>query len=154
MSGAQLTSPGNVTPAQFKSDFPAFFDGVLYPEATCALYLNLAAVTLDPNRFGDYLNLASELFAAHFLTLDMMDNLVAARGGAMGQQGGAIGSKSVGGVSINYALGYDTEPNAGHWNLTTFGKRVYRLIKMAGMGGVQVTGAQTSLGGFYPGTSA
>jgi hypothetical protein len=154
MAGTSITAQGNVTPAQFVADFPAFNNPDQYPENTIQMYLTLANASLSAPRFGQMLNIATELFVAHFLTLDYMDARSARAGNPMGQQAGAIGSKSVGGVSINYALGYDTEPGAGHWNLSTFGKRYYRICQMAGMGGVQITGAQTEQGAPFPGTSA
>jgi hypothetical protein len=154
MPGTNIALQGNVTPAQFVADFPAFNDSAAYPENTIQMYLTLANNSLNPGRFGQMLNIATELFVAHFLTLDYLDARSARAGNPMGQQAGAIGSKSVGGVSINYALGYDTELGAGHWNLSTFGKRYYRICQMAGMGGVQATGAQTDQGTPFPGTSA
>jgi hypothetical protein len=154
MSGTQISVQGNVTAAQFKADFTAFADPAKYPESDCNLYLTLANAVLDPRRFGQYLNMAIELFTAHYLTLDAIDNAAAAKGGIPGQQGGQIASKSVGGASINYDTAASVEPGGGHWNLTTFGKRYYRLVMMAGMGGVQVTGAQLPNGTPFPGTDA
>ena len=154
MSGTNLANPGNVTPAQFKADFPMFADGTLYPESSCQMYLNLANTVLDPGRFGDYINMAIELYTAHFLTLDAMDIKSARAGGILGQQGGQVSGKGVGQAHTEYETSGAIEPGGGHWNQTNYGKRYYRLCMMAGMGGVQVTGAQLPDGSPFPGVSA
>lgn len=144
----------NVTPEQFVQDFPSFSDTSMYPGHAVNMYLTLATKVLNARRFGDYLPLVTELWAAHFLTLDAKDSEVAAEGGIMGQTGGQISSKSIGGVSVNFDTAAGLEEGAGHWNLTTFGKRFIRLARMAGTGGVQITGATDALGFPLPGTQA
>lgn len=140
----------NVTPAQFLIDFPAFgLDTQKYPGQTVLMYLTLATKVLNKNRFGDYLNLASELFAAHYLTLDAADMEVAEAGGIMGQKGGQVASKSLGAGSISFDTAGSVEPGGGQWNLTTFGKRYYRLAMMAGSGAVQISGGGSP--GDFPG---
>jgi hypothetical protein len=114
----------------------------------------LAFKLLNPARFADLIVLASELYAAHYLTLDAQDERAAASGGLPGQTAGQVTNKSVGGASIAYDASGSLETDAGAWNLTTYGKRLYRLIKLAGMGGAQVTGATTPLGSPFPGTIA
>jgi hypothetical protein len=154
MSGSNINDQGNVTPAMFVVDFPAFNDANQYPVASIQMYLSLAIASLSAGRFTQYLNMAIELYTAHFLTLDRMDEKATRTGGIPGQQAGQVASKSLGGANISYDTSGAVEPGGGHWNLTTFGKRYYRLVMMAGMGGVQITGAQLPNGSPFPGTSA
>jgi hypothetical protein len=51
---------------------------------------------------------------------------------------GVINSKSVDKVSIGYDTAGGIEAGAGHWNLTIYGTRLIKLIKMVGAGPVQV----------------
>jgi hypothetical protein len=80
------------------------------------------------------------LWAAHFITLDAMDAAAAAAGKPAGAVSGLVSSKSVGSVSVGYDLSIGTEEGAGHWNLTSYGRRFWSFLRMAGMGGIQVTG--------------
>jgi hypothetical protein len=153
MSGSNINDQGNVTPGMFVVDFPAFADANQYPVSSIQMYLTLAKASLSAGRFAQYLNHAMELYTAHFLTLDRMDEKSTSTGGIPGQQGGQLASKSLGGASITYDTSGSVEPGGGHWNLTTFGKRYYRLVMLAGMGGVQITGAQLPNGSPFPGTS-
>jgi hypothetical protein len=142
MSGNQLTPP--VTYQQFITDFPVFANGLIYLESDVNLYLGLTAY-FDPRRYGQFLNLAAELYVAHFLVIDAQDMMSISRGGLPGQTTGPAVSKSIGGASISYAeyatIEGGTTGNSGHWNLTVFGKRYLRIARMAGAGPVQITGA-------------
>jgi hypothetical protein len=143
MSGSSPTPP--ITYEQFIGMFPVFKNELVFLQSDAELYLGLTAF-FDPRRYGQYLNLASALFAAHFLTIDAQDMLSISRGGLPGQTTGPAVSKSVGGASISYAeyatIEGGTTGNSGHWNLTVYGKRYLRIAKMAGAGPVQITSAR------------
>ena len=69
-----------------------------------------------------------------------------------GIQTGAISKKAVDKVSMGYDAQAGLELDGGHWNLTEYGTRFLNLARMAGMGGVQVTGGCGDFpGGFFEG---
>ena len=122
--------------AQFRTDLPEFADTATYPDAQVNLYLNLAALVLPAARWCDYLNLGLELFTAHNIVLDRQGVVIAAAGGIPGVASGVVSAKSVGQMSISYDTAAGIEKDAGHWNLTVYGRRFFRLMGMIGMGGV------------------
>ena len=80
-----------------------------------------------------------ELFVAHNLALEEQAVNSANVGGVPGVGvGGIVSSKSVGGVSISYDTTSGIEENAGHWNLTTYGKRFMRFVRIFGAGPAQL----------------
>lgn len=134
-----MTTVSPVSPADFRQAFPAFASVVDYPDESVAQYLLEATIRLNASRFGDLLNTVIGLYAAHHLAAEFADKRNAARGAAPGQQSGALTSKSVGGISASYAGESVIEQGAGFWNQTQFGRRLYRLLRLGGMGGVQLT---------------
>jgi hypothetical protein len=146
-----------VTPATFVVDFPEFSNQSAYPPAVIAYYLALANVMLNPCFWGGpspnappqgtpvsppqaMIDFGAELFVAHNLVLEYAAQRAAATGGLPGTQTGAIASKGVGPISVSYDNGA-TEFEAGNaadYNLTTYGKRLWRMIQMAGAGPLQL----------------
>ena len=53
-----------------------------------------------------------------------------------------MSAKSVDKVSVSYDTQASVSPDAGHWNLTIYGQRMWTLIQMFGAGPVQF-GAST-----------
>lgn len=149
-----LASDGILTASQFRQIMPAFNDSSIYSDAALNFYLKIAAASLDPNRWQDWLPMGMALWTAHFLSLDARENAVAAKGGIPGQASiGILSSKSIGGVSAGYNTSVGAEKDAGMWNLTTFGMRFIHLARLVGMGGVQITGGLNSRPNFNdPGT--
>jgi hypothetical protein len=137
------TATSVVTVAQFRRDFKVFADSAVYDDASISMYLQIASY-FSPRRYGQWLAMAQELFAAHFLTIDRQDMLSTLRGGLPGQTTGPAVTKSIGGASISYAEYATIEGgmtgNSGHWNLTVYGKRYLRIARMAGAGPIQITG--------------
>ena len=130
--------------ATFRADFPAFTHA-LYPDASVDFWIRIGGLLLRPERWADLLDVGIELFTAHNLTLE---RLAAANGGA---QGGVVSGKTVDKLSITYDASAGIIPDAGHWNLTTYGTRFLWLLNMAGMGPTQ---AGAGAAGFAPGTVA
>jgi hypothetical protein len=135
---------GNVNEAQFRADFPEFANPVTYPPTTINWHLNLASLTFtsvwDQTVGAGGLSVqdsAVELFIGHFLTLEKMAMDQALRGGPVGIQKGPISSSGAGPINQSYAVSEVVEPNAGHWNYTTFGIRLKRLISYYGAGPFQ-----------------
>lgn len=148
MSGS-AASP-YVTNDQFRADFPAFKDLTRYQNASVTMYLTLAGNLLPGDRWGDLWIMGQELFAAHFLLLDQMDEASVSKGAAT--QAGPITNKSVGAVSVAYGDGA-MEADAGHWNTTSFGRRLIRFARLVGMGGSQLIGDVPTPNNWFPGSA-
>lgn len=128
-----------ISAGQFVTDFPEFADTDDYPVSLINFYAALADKLLSPCRWGDLLCFGQELFIAHNLALEAQDARTAAFGGIPGtNSGGPVASKAVDKVSVSYDVASASEDGAGHWNLTTYGKRYIRLARMVGAGGVQL----------------
>lgn len=137
-----LATNGILSAAQFRTLIPAFNDSSIYSDDMLNLDLTLAASMLDANRWHDWRPLGMALMVAHFMSLDERENRVAKRGGVPGQGGvGILSSKSIGSVSASFDVSSGSELNAGHWNMTTYGRRYIHMARMVGTGGVQVTGS-------------
>jgi hypothetical protein len=152
-------APLPLTLDAFRQTFgSAFQDRIKYPDATVTLYLTIAANVLPVNRWGDWYAAGLGWMTAHFLLLDAQADEYAAKGQLPGLIAGVISSKSVGGVSVSYSMD-GMETDAGHWNLTTYGRRWLRTARMVGMGPIQINGATigpvdvTGSGFIFPGTS-
>jgi hypothetical protein len=79
-------------------------------------------------------DMGMELLVAHYLVLNKKQVDAAAAGAPPGVAEGVIASKSVGPASVSFDTQLAGEPGAGHWNLTTYGQRYYRLADMMGSG--------------------
>lgn len=140
-----LAPDGVLTPAQFRELIPGFNDSSKYSDFSLSTYLQMAATSLDPHRWGQWYIMGMALWSAHFLSLDARENAVALKGGIPGQASiGILSSKSIGGVSAGYDVSSANEKDAGMWNLTSYGKRYIHFARLAGMGGVQITGGFTN----------
>lgn len=122
----------------FRTDFPEFTSIVIYPETQLTFWGNIAEKMVNECRWGDMKPFGVELFVAHQLCIMKMNVDASNAGGTPGQNLGAATSKSVGEVSVGYDANVSMEVNAGHWNLTTYGKQFIRLLRMFGMGAVQL----------------
>jgi hypothetical protein len=88
-------------------------------------------------RWGQFYNTGLRLYVAHNLALERQAARQAASGGApMGS--GVISGRSVGPASVSYDTQFGSENDGGNYNLTTYGSRFLRYLRMAGMGPVQV----------------
>lgn len=160
-----------VTPATFVQDFPEFGNQSAYPPAVVAYYLALANILLNACFWGGpspnappagtpvsppqaLIDFAAELFVAHNLVLEYTAQKAASTGGLPGTQTGAVSGKTVGPISVSYdngatALGTGEE---GDYALTVYGKRLWRMIQMAGAGPLQLgLGVAPPWSAFTPG---
>ncbi len=126
------------TVSDFRADFQEFSSTATFPNSVIQFWLDFAYRMTNPDRFMSNLDIAAELFTAHFITLEAQNMLEAQKGGLPGRTVGPINSKSVDRVSIGYETGAGTEEGAGHWNLTTYGTRFIWLTKMFGAGPIQL----------------
>jgi hypothetical protein len=153
-----------ITAASFRVDFPEFGSIVTFPTSVINYYLALAALLLNKSRFGQpsatvsnppttMYDMATELFVAHFITLERNAMQTTQSGGVPGAVQGPTTSKSVGPVSISFDSQAVIEPDAGHWNLTMYGLRFMSLVNMFGAGPVQIGVGCTPwwVGGAWPG---
>ncbi len=125
------------TAVSFRVAFPAFANPVKYPPAMVNLWLDTAVKLINPAKWGELADLGAYLMTAHYLALE--SQAASATGDRMpGASVGILSSKSAQGVSAGYDISTATEKDAGHWNMTTYGTRYYRLSRMMGAGPVQV----------------
>jgi hypothetical protein len=137
-----------VTVASFQANYPEFASNVRYPVSQITYYLNLAALLLNTQRWGNLLDVGTELFIAHNISLEARAQEEAKSGAIPGMTTGPIGSKSVDKVSISYSTGDAIQPGAGHWNLTIYGTRWVALMRQVGMGPLYVgAGAMDPMNG-------
>lgn len=127
-----------ITVGQFRYDYPEFSSTTVYPASQIQYWLDIAYSLLDPNRWGLQLSLGIELYVAHNVSLEARSQVEAANNGIPGQQSGLVASKQVGPISMKYDTTHSVERGAGHWNLTIYGTRFARLVKLFGSGPVQL----------------
>ena len=84
------------------------------------------------------MDIGVELFIAHNLALEAQAEDAAAINAVPGTVGGAIVARGAQGISITYDANNGIEKNAGHWNLTTYGRRLYRLFRIVGAVPLQI----------------
>jgi hypothetical protein len=124
--------------AAFRSNFPEFADTTAYPNTMITFWSGVAENLIREEVWVDLYQTGVQLYVAHELTLARQNVLSASTGGVPGQSGGIASNKSVGSVSVGYDLNSNSEKDAGWWNMTTYGKQLYRLIKIFGAGCIQL----------------
>jgi hypothetical protein len=119
----------------FIAMFPEFTDATKYPVTAYNGWQAQAVLMLNQGRLGKAYPLAVMLYVAHNLKLGMD----AARSG--GAVTGPMSSKSVGPVSASYDAAALTFKDAGMWNGSSYGIRLYQIMKA--MGGFMYVPATT-----------
>lgn len=127
-----------VTSTSFRLAFPAFANPVKYPVAMVDLWLNASSELVNAERWGNLTDLGVSLMAAHYMALEAQAASAAGGSRLPGGSVGVLSSKSAQGVSASYDTSSATEQGGGHWNMTTYGTRYYRMAKLMGVGPVQV----------------
>lgn len=126
------------TTVQFRLDFPEFADTARYPDSMLNFWGNFATKMVIPDAWQDLTLTGIELYVAHQVTLQARDVLTATNGGLPGGQGGPANTKTVGSTSVGYDSNATSYAGAGFWNLTTYGKQFYQLMRVFGAGCVQL----------------
>lgn len=122
----------------FRNHFPEFTNTTNWTDGQINFYLALADKMLLENRWNDIKPYGVELFVAHNIVLAKSSFDSSNAGGLPGMLSGPTNSKAVGSVSISYDTQAGIEKDAGHWNLTTYGKQFIHLARMMGAGAVQL----------------
>ena len=138
-----------LTSQQFRADFSEFSSTTIYPNAMVNFYINLSAGMLNVNRFLDQYIYAQELFTAHCITIEAKSLKEASTNGIPGTMSAGIpSSKTVDKVAITYDIATIMDPNAGHWNMSTYGIRLWQMMRIFGAGPIYVgAGAAPVLSG-------
>jgi len=123
---------------QFRKDFPEFADTARFPNQQIEFWGGMGEKLISQTRFGTLYTEAVELFTAHNIVLSAQSRASAATGGMPGGNAGAVASKAVGSVNVSYDTAGAMEPNAGHWNQTTYGRQYIHLVRMIGQGCYQL----------------
>lgn len=124
-----------LTVDEFRETFPAFGSTDKYPDAQVSYWIGQAARNspVNVNRAGQFYGMMLRLWVAHNLVLEQAAQ---ARGAVLGS--GVPASKSVGPVSVSYDVQFGSETNGGSWNLTMYGQRFLRYLRMIGSAPVQL----------------
>jgi|SRR5580692_8631523 hypothetical protein len=141
MSSGPIANPNQApTVEQFLADFPKFDTSeVTDPAAlqispnSIAYWLQIATTMLNQNRLGNMYYTACELFVAHNVALEAW----AEQGGDQTVPGiskGAIAANSDGQISLTYNNAAVLEGTADHWQYTSYGQRMRKLIQLFGAG--------------------
>lgn len=122
----------------FRKAFPEFNDTSLYPDESLDFWGGIAETQVNPSRWHNMTERGIYLYTAHELVLASQSARAAAAGGMPGGMSGPMNTKTVGSVTAGYDTQLAGEKDAGHWNLTTYGKQFIRLARMFGAGVIQL----------------
>ena len=130
-----------VTYSDFILVFPEFSNATTYPVAGIDVWIALGYSTLNNCNFNAPLSVASVpdnttqldlavlLFTAHNAVLNAQAAATAATpSGIVGQVVAPLSSKSVGPVSASYDVAAVTSDNAGIYNATSYGQRLWKMF--------------------------
>lgn len=120
---------------QFRADFPEFASTQTYPDSMITYWSTLAEKLHFEPRFGDVYNNVIELYTAHCISIQADDIRVSTVGGIPAGNAGAVSSKEVGTVSVDYDTTWSFENNGGWFNTTIYGRQYLQLARMYGKGG-------------------
>lgn len=122
----------------FRAQFPEFANSVTYPDQQINFWATLAQAQLPQATWGSQWLNGVSLYVAHEIVLAAQAAKTAAAGGAPGTFGGIANTKTVGSVTVGYDAQTTTEKDAGYWNLTTYGKQFWRLMRIFGAQCIQL----------------
>lgn len=141
-----------VTVASFRAAFPAFASETSYSGPEIEFWLAFALLRHNAERWGNLLDMGCMLFVAHNLSLESNARRAEAAGQGAGSVVGVLTSITADGVGWTRQAPA-TDPNEGHWGLTSYGKRWKEMAKMMGAGGLMVgtPSPDEARGGAWPG---
>lgn len=121
----------------FRAAFPEFSDTSVYTDESLNFEASIAEQMTDQVRWGAMWASGVMLRVAHEVTIAGQNKKAGASGGTPGNMSGPIQSKQVGSVNASYDTVSASEKDAGYWNLTSYGKRYWRLVQIYGAGVMQ-----------------
>lgn len=124
--------------SDFRKTFPEFTSTEKYPDSLISGWAAIAVKQVLCRYWKNETQLGINLYVAHEITLEAQSIAAASLGGVPGQQAGQANTKTVGSVTIGYDSVSAAEKDAGHWNLTTYGKMFIRLARMYGARAIQL----------------
>ena len=138
---------GNYTVEEFRADYPQFFNSegdFLGSLPMLEQIIQMANVSIQPDRWLDGWRYAVGLYVAHYVTLSLRgyaaSNETPEQAAASGALVGIVKSATLGDASVSYdttALTAGTE-DWGDLNSTTYGQMLANRAKLIGMGGTMV----------------
>jgi hypothetical protein len=129
-----------VTYDGFVAAFPAFNLETDYPKDQVNFWIGQAPNQINTARMGRNADLATMLYVAHNLVLFKRDAMAAEAGGIPGEAKGPVTGKTVDKVTVSYDTAAATTDGAGEYNLTSYGQRLWRMMRAAAAGGLYVPG--------------
>lgn len=129
-----------VDAAKLRTDFPEFASEVTYPTTLITFWLDVMDKLMRPAvlRWDTLYDPGLELATCHQLVLEAQAQKSSAFGGPPGVNTGPQSQKAVDKVSASFDTQASIELDGGHWNLTVYGTRFLRLVRMMGAGATQV----------------
>lgn len=127
-----------VSVCDFRKHYPEFGSIENYPNSAVEYYLTWATILMNPERWLSALPLAVELYAAHFLSEEYAAFQNSRLNQPAGSISGPVSARSVDKVSLTYDVNSVVDTDAGDWNQTIYGRRLWRMVMIAGMGPIQV----------------
>lgn len=124
--------------AAFREAYPEFNDTAKFPDSMISGWATVAQLQVRCRRWKSQYNLGVNLYIAHEITLESQQQAAATAGGSPAGPSGIVNSKTVGSVTVAYDTASAVEKDAGHWNLTMYGRQFIRLARMFGAGPVQL----------------
>ena len=138
---------GNYTAEMFQQDFPQFYtaEGIPFvPAAMLTELINMANVSVQPDKWLESWRYAVGLYVAHYATLYLRtyapSNATQQQAAASGALVGVVKSATLGDSSVTYDTSAITQGTAewGDLNSTTYGQMLANRAKLVGMGGSYV----------------
>lgn len=141
------TGVGDYTVEQFREDYPQFFNAEGYFLGSLPMLeqiIQMANVSIQPDKWLDSWRYAVGLYVAHYVTLSLRgyaaSNETPEAAAASGALVGVVKSATLGDASVQYdttALTAGTE-DWGDLNSTTYGQILANRAKLIGMAGTVV----------------
>lgn len=141
------TGVGDYTVEQFREDYPQFFNAEGYFLGSLPMLeqiIQMANVSIQPDKWLDAWRYAVGLYVAHYATLSLRgyaaSNETPEQAAASGALVGVVKSATLGDASVSYdtsALTAGTE-DWGDLNSTTYGQMFANRAKLIGMAGSYV----------------
>jgi hypothetical protein len=122
------------TAAEFRTVAPSFADPTMFPDEAIEFWLGASTLFLTC-RWGSAIGVATVLWTEHNMALQAWQTNSAAGGVVPGMgPSGLVSDESVAAVRVSYDTQTGSEADAGHWNLTLYGRMFIRLARMFGAG--------------------